>query len=55
VNSPEQPDWRWCNKCQGLFYGGLVANSHCPTGGTRTPAADSGSWDYHLPYLFGPF
>ncbi len=55
VNSPEQPDWRWCNKCQGLYYGPGVAASHCPTGGTHTPAAESGSWDYHLPYYFGPF
>ena len=45
-----QPDWRWCNRCQGLFYGGNVASSRCPTGGTHTPAAQSGSFDYVLPY-----
>ncbi|MBC4018134.1 hypothetical protein H7965_22840 [Siccirubricoccus deserti] len=28
-----QPDWRWCRKCQGLAYGGGVAQSRCPRGG----------------------
>ena len=45
-----QPDWRWCSKCQGLFYGGNTAQSRCPTGGTHTPAAQSGSADYILPH-----
>jgi len=27
-----------------------VASSRCPTGGTHTPAAQSGSFDYVLPY-----
>ena len=35
--------------CQGLFYGGNTAQSRCPTGGTHTPAAQSGSADYILP------
>jgi hypothetical protein len=46
--SNSQGDWRWCNKCQGLFYGGNVAASRCPTGGTHAPAAQSGSFDYRL-------
>jgi hypothetical protein len=45
-----QGDWRWCDKCQGMFYGGLVASSRCPAGGTHTPPAQSFSTEYHLPY-----
>jgi hypothetical protein len=48
--SSNQRDWRWCNKCQGLFYGGNLANSRCPTGGTHTPPEQSGSADYNLPH-----
>jgi hypothetical protein len=55
TSSPEQADWRWCNKCQGLFYRGGVADSHCPAGGRHAPVAESGSWDYQLPYFLGPF
>jgi hypothetical protein len=50
IDPSSQPDWRWCNKCQGLFYGGNVATSRCPTGGTHTPADQSGSFDYILPH-----
>ena len=30
-NIPEQSDWRWCNKCQGMFWAGAVAQSVSPT------------------------
>jgi hypothetical protein len=40
-----QPNWRWCGKCEGLFYGGHQSTSNCPTGGTHD---GSGSYDYHL-------
>lgn len=49
-----QSDWRWCNKCQGLFYGPGAASSLCPAGGTHAPAAESGSWDYSLPHNVAP-
>lgn len=26
-------EWRWCGKCEGLFFGANVASSHCPAGG----------------------
>jgi hypothetical protein len=39
-----QSNWRWCSKCQGLFYGGALGV--CPAGGTHTK---SGSGDYVLP------
>lgn len=49
--SPDrQPEWRWCNKCQGLFYGPSVGDSNCPAGGTHTPPAQSGSGNYSLPH-----
>jgi hypothetical protein len=50
VSGAMQSDWRWCNKCQGLFFGSSVANSRCPAGGTHAPAAQSGSADYNLPH-----
>ena len=43
-----QTDWRWCSKCQGLFYGPTFASSTCPAGGTHASAAESGSADYML-------
>ena len=32
----QQSDWRWCNKCQGLFYGPGFATSACPAGERHT-------------------
>jgi hypothetical protein len=49
-----QSEWRWCDKCQGLFFGPAVANSSCPTGGTHDPAALSGSGNYSLPHNVAP-
>jgi len=46
---PMQPDWRWCDKCQGLYFGGGWANSRCPAGDTHRPADQSHSGDYSLP------
>jgi len=45
-----QADWRWCNKCQGLFFGGGLASSRCPAGGPHSSPLQSGSGDYSLPY-----
>jgi len=45
-----QRNWRWCNKCQGLFFGGGQATSRCPEGGTHAPQAHSGSGNYSLPH-----
>jgi LysM domain len=53
-NAPASPDrqegWRWCNKCQGLYFGPGVAGSSCPAGGTHAPQAQSGSGNYSLPH-----
>lgn len=39
-----QANWRWCNKCQGMFFGGSKL-SRCPAGGGHN---SSGSGDYRL-------
>jgi hypothetical protein len=41
-----QPGWRYCNLCQGLFWGNGQASSHCP-GNVETPYISSG------PHAFG--
>jgi uncharacterized repeat protein (TIGR01451 family) len=44
--SLEQPGWKWCHKCEGLFYGPQQAVSRCPEdGGTHDGTY---SWDYSL-------
>jgi hypothetical protein len=49
TNDP-QLNWRWCGRCQGLFYDGSLprgASNICPAGsGGHTPG--SGSYDYGL-------
>jgi len=42
--SSSQSNWRWCNKCQGLFFAGHNQGS-CPAGGSHN---HGGSWDYSL-------
>jgi hypothetical protein len=39
-----QANWRWCSKCQGLWYAGNII-SLCPAGGPHTKV---GSGDYRL-------
>jgi hypothetical protein len=49
--SDPQSDWRWCGKCQGLFYFvGPNGNSAgwCPAGGNHVIGA--GSFNYSLPW-----
>jgi hypothetical protein len=43
-----QPNFLWCNKCQGIFYGPNQAQSVCPAGGTHNPQSSSGSLNYAL-------
>lgn len=40
-----QASWRWCHKCQSLFWGHNMGISVCPAGGTHD---DTGSGDYSL-------
>ncbi|MBI3796747.1 MAG: M36 family metallopeptidase, partial [Deltaproteobacteria bacterium] len=39
-----QDNWRWCHKCQGLYFAGNPG-SHCPTGGAHD---HTGSGNYDL-------
>jgi hypothetical protein len=41
----KQPGWRWCNKCQSLFYSGL-GNGVCAGGGQHD---SNGSAQYNAP------
>jgi hypothetical protein len=43
-----QVGWRWCRKCQGLFWGGAQAESVCPAGGLHV--ITSGTDVYDAPY-----
>ena len=43
-NANEQSNWRWCHKCQGLFFAGNPG-SRCPTGGAHDA---TGSGNYNL-------
>ncbi|MEQ1546062.1 hypothetical protein [Methyloglobulus sp.] len=49
-DSSRQDQWRWCNKCQGLFFGPQSEVSVCPAGGTHTHPAISRSGNYGLPH-----
>lgn len=43
-----QTGWRWCFKCQGLFYGPQSHNSYCPFGGEHN---GSKSHEYTLGFV----
>jgi hypothetical protein len=43
-----QRNWRWCNKCQGLWFGPNAAQSNCPQGGQHSSAV---SGNYRLPIV----
>jgi hypothetical protein len=45
-----QSEWRWCNRCQGLFFGPGIGGSRCPAGGAHAAPAESGSANYSLAY-----
>jgi hypothetical protein len=43
----QQGKWKWCRKCQGLFFGGNATNGFCPAGGPHDPSA---SGHYAVPF-----
>ena len=47
-----QDDWRWCHKCQGMFFGGNPG-SHCPAGGPHD-STGSGNYDIVLNWTAAP-
>ena len=38
---PTQNNWRWCAKCQGLWFNGNSAKGPCPAGGSHEAARSS--------------
>jgi hypothetical protein len=40
-----QDNWRWCHKCQGLYFAGNLSQGACPAGDTHE---NRGSGDYNL-------
>jgi hypothetical protein len=47
---PQQPNWRWCKKCQGLiFFGRNESSGKCPAGAGHTR---EGSFEYFLVHSF---
>jgi hypothetical protein len=47
-----QSNWRWCTKCQGLFFGGHATKGHCPAGGAHSQSG-SGNYVLNTPPLVG--
>ena len=45
-----QANWRWCSKCQGLWFGPNQAQSTCPEGGNHS---QTGSGNYALANQIG--
>jgi hypothetical protein len=43
-----QAGWRWCSKCQGLFWGPGQVSSRCPVGGQHSGA---NSHEYTLGFI----
>ena len=46
TNHNDQLNWRWCHKCQGMYFAGNPG-SHCPAGGAHDLV---GSGNYHIPH-----
>ena len=45
-----QPDWRWCHKCQGLFFsGGQSSVGSCPAGGQHEKGVSGNYTLMHTP------
>lgn len=42
-----QGGWRWCQKCQGLFFSGSPAQGPCPAGGNHDSSASA---QYGVPW-----
>ena len=42
-----QTEWRWCKKCEGMFFTGGTSNGVCPAGKEHDPA-DSGQYSMQV-------
>ena len=43
ARSTEQEGWKWCNKCQGLIFGGSASVGRCAVGGEHS-LSESGNY-----------
>ncbi len=46
----DQPNWKWCNKCQALTFAGNASQGPCPAGGNHTHV---GSGNYVVAFNTG--
>jgi hypothetical protein len=44
-----QPDWRNCQKCQGLFFNGFAIKGVCPAGGQHEQHNPATAFNFILP------
>ncbi len=42
--APSQKDWRWCRKCEGLYYPGALNLGVCPAGQTHDHTGSGNYW-----------
>jgi len=40
----QQGNWRWCHKCQGMFFNGNPSHGVCPTDGQPHDGSQSGHY-----------
>jgi hypothetical protein len=43
-----QAGWRWCHKCEGMFFAGRATKGVCPS--DQKPHSTDGSSAYEMPY-----
>jgi hypothetical protein len=43
-----QSDWRWCHKCEALFFAGHPTKGRCPADGGSHDASQSGAYETRL-------
>ena len=43
----QQPDWRYCHKCHGMFFNGFPDKGVCPNGGSHEQVD---SYNFVLPF-----
>ena len=46
----QQPEWRYCHKCHGMFFNGFPDKGVCPNGGSHDQVD---SYNFILPYDLG--
>jgi hypothetical protein len=47
-----QDNWRWCEKCEGMWFNGHTTKGVCPYGGHHS-SVGSGNYCLYMPPLAG--